>query len=833
MNFNRINTVLKYLYLSLLLLTSSSLCFAQNPVVKVDFNMAGRSKSQVSETNYYGWNTYDNKPHTIEGVSFSISKTGKNGSGLKSNWYKGGIKDSKLISDGVTVDQGNEGAEILISLTGLPKGEHSLLVFLNNVDSPEGNTFCPVDIYVNKKLIKDNVIPSVRALSKYDAQIVYFNFKAKKNHQVDILFKSDISNSNATNKNIVINAIELNTPNLLDQAKQPYPENNNEHVVADDKKVTLTWEKDDDAVSHNVYFSSNYEEILSAKKADSAYKVNQQETNYKVDNLNSHFTYYWRIDEIKKDGTITKGNIWTFRTAQLAFPGSEGYGRYARGGRDGNVVHVTNLNDSGEGSLRYAIEKEKGARTIVFDVSGLIQLQSRLTLSDNKVTIAGQTAPGKGICIKNAPLGLSGAEDVIIQNIRVRRGSEGDYNWGLDGMGMQGSNNCIIDHCSISWTIDEAFSSRSGQNITLQRTLISEALNTAGHPNYPAGTKHGYAGSIGGDVGSFHHNLLAHCEGRNWSLAGGLDGNAYYAGRLDIRNNVVYNWGHRATDGGAKEVNFVGNYYKPGAATNFFYALNMQHEGTGLGMQRAYFIGNVMLGYFDENNQEKGRKFTISHNAKVDWVTFVDEPFFESYVNTQTAKAAYKDVLSDVGCINPVEDNHDQRIIDETLKGTYSCKGSKSGKPGLPDDQSDVGGYENYPEVSRNANWDTDGDGLPNWWEKSYQLNVNSDKNDFSDSNNDDNGNGYTQLEEYLQWMNKPHYLTSVDDKIKIDLTSLFKGYEKSPQYSIIKGNNGKVIIKDGFATIIPGDKGFASFTIKVVDAEGDSKVREIVAYFE
>ena len=136
----------------------------------------------------------------------------------------------------------------------------------------------------------------------------------------------------------------------------------------------------------------------------------------------------------------------------------------------------------------------------------------------------------------------------------------------MDGMGMASGNNSIFDHCSISWTIDEAFSSRSGLNITLQRTLISEALNEAGHKNYPAGTQHGYAASIGGEIGSFHHNLLAHCAGRNWSLAGGLThGTTTYAGRLDIRNNVVYNWRNRTTDGGAHEVNFVNNYYKPGA----------------------------------------------------------------------------------------------------------------------------------------------------------------------------------------------------------------------------------------------------------------------------
>ena len=832
MNLNKINYILKFLYLSLLFFTSS-LCFAQFPVVKIDFDMAGRSSSQVSEPDYYAWNKYDISDQTIEGVTFRISKEGENGKGLKSNWYKGGIKNSKLISDGVTVDQGNEGAGILISLKGLPKGEHSLLVFLNNVDSPEANTFCPVNVFVNDKLIQENITPSVRALSKYSAQIVYFTFKAKKNKEVRVLFKSNTTNRNTTNNNIVINAIELNTPNLLDQAKKPYPENNNEHVEVNNDEITLTWEKDDEAVSHNIYFSSDYKEIFYANKSSNSFKGNQKDTTYKVNKLDSHLTYFWRVDEIKKDGTLTKGNIWTFRTAQLAFPGAEGYGRYARGGRDGKVVHVTNLNDSGEGSLRYAIEEEIGPRTIIFDVAGLIELKSRLTLSDNKVTIAGQTAPIKGICIKNAPLGLSGAEDVIIQNVRVRRGSEGDYNWGLDGMGMQGSNNCIIDHCSISWTIDEAFSSRSGQNITLQRTLISEALNIAGHPNYPEGTKHGYAGSIGGDVGSFHHNLLAHCEGRNWSLAGGLDGDAFYAGRLDIRNNVVYNWGHRATDGGSKEVNFVGNYYKPGAATDQFYALIIDHEGTGLGTQRGYFSGNVMPGYFDESNQNDGRIYRIRNKAIVKWETFVDQPFFESYVNTQTAAAAYKDVLSDVGCVSPMVDQHDKRIIDETLKGTYSCTGSKSGKPGLPDDQTDVGGYENYPEIHRNGDWDTDGDGLPNWWEEFYQLNINSPENDFSDSNRDIDGNGYTQIEEYLQWMNKPHYISGVDKKIDVDLISLFIGYEKSPSFSLISRNNCKVIIKDNLATIVPGSKGFASFIIKVVDEEGDSKEKEIVAYFK
>ena len=174
--------------------------------------------------------------------------------------------------------------------------------------------------------------------------------------------------------------------------------------------------------------------------------------------------------------------------------------------------------------------------------------------------------------------------------MRVRLGAGATY----DGMGMAGNNHSIIDHCSISWTIDEAFSSRNGKNLTLQRTLIAEALNIAGHSNYSHGSAHGFAASIGGDVGSFHHNLLAHCNGRNWSMAGGLDGDGYYAGRLDIFNNVVYNWGDRATDGGAHEVNFVNNFYKKGVATSQHYMLTAQLEGKGKGSQSYYYSGNIL-----------------------------------------------------------------------------------------------------------------------------------------------------------------------------------------------------------------------------------------------
>jgi len=431
----------------------------------------------------------------------------------------------------------------------------------------------------------------------------------------------------------------------------------------------------------------------------------------------------------------------------LAFPTAEGYGRFASGGRGGRVIHVTNLNDSGPGSLRDAVE-QSGPRTVVFDVSGLITLESKLVVrkTNSDLTIAGQTAPGKGICLRKYNFGMLGATNVILRYLRVRPGNLSGVT--LDGMGMASCDNCIIDHCSISWTLDESFSSRGAKNITLQRTLISEALNEAGHKKYPPGTQHGYAASIGGDIGSFHHNLLAHCAGRNWSLAGGLSKpKNEYAGRLDLRNNVVYNWKSRATDGGAHEVNFVNNYYQPGPATTFFFALNAQYGGFP-GSQRYYFDGNVMSGQFSLTNQSAGRKASTERGGSLpkDYSPWSDTPFFESYVKTHTAQEAYDNVLANVGCNFPALDEHDTRVIAEVRAGSAKFKGGKTGLPGLPDSQDDVGGWDNYPEVKRPADWDTDRDGMPDEWEKRAGLNP----KDAADGGTDRNGDGYANLEEYL-----------------------------------------------------------------------------------
>jgi hypothetical protein len=816
----------KALLFSILTLISTSTILAQNPVVKVDFDQSGRQTAEVSEPDYTPWVVTTSPSNlTANGVTFTVTRVGDKGDALGSNWFKTGIQApsyARLVCDGVTVKgtTANEGGQIELRISGLATGTHTLLAFLNVTDS-ETFTYSPIDISVNGSLVMDNVIPSVRALKTANAKSVYLNLQATTGTDVVVLFAAERLTSD-TFKNVMLNGFELNTANIFNQATNPTPKHNNEHVELNSGSALLGWTPAINSVSHNIYFGTDLASVDAANTSSTLYKGNQPKANasYQVNGLYTGETYFWRVDEVLANSEIIKGNIWRFRPAQLAFPGAEGYGRFARGGRGGKVVAVTNLNDSGPGSFREAVTNDIGPRTIVFNTSGIIQLSSRLVLSQPYVTVAGQTAPGKGICIRTAPFGITG-NDAMIQNIRVRLGGGTTF----DGMGLTGADNSIIDHCSISWTIDEAFSSRSGKNITLQNTLISEALNAAGHQNYPAGTEHGYAATIGGDIGSFHHNLLAHCYGRNWSLGGGLDGSGAYAGKMDITNNVVYNWGSRTTDGGTKEVNFVNNYYKPGAGSKIFVAFSADNEGAGTGTQQCFFDGNVMPGYFNESNQANGRRIT---GVSVSFQNFVTTPFFPSYVTTQSAGNAYKIVLSDVGCTQPEMDNHDTRMVNETLTGTYSVTGSVTGKKGFPDNEADAGGYENYPVTNRVANWDSDNDGLPNWWETIKGTNVNSGSGDFSDSNADTNLDGYTNLDEYLQWMSLPHYESPTGNKVSVNIQKLSRGFINGVNYSVANAVNGTTALVADVVEFTPTANGLGSFDFTVTDNTGGTMTRKV-----
>ena len=817
------------LSLSLFLMVPVCKVFSQQPEVKIDLNMSGRPAAEVEEPGYTPWVITNGGPDslTVNGVQFRFSK-GVRGKTLSMTYYKAGVQTpnfARLTCDGMFVKDGDfaAGSEIILTIKGLPAGKHKLTTMHNAMDALTPATVCPIDVYVNDVLKINDLVPTIRLFKETECALAELDITAEAGKEVVVRFKAEESGSQPV-KNVYINAVTLNVVNVGLLSRTPTPAHKDEHVDAPGNAFLLKWETSSTALSHDVYFGKDSAAVADADKTSPLFKGNRprKDSSLAVSDLYSMDTYYWRVDEVDNNGTH-KGSVWMFRTRLLAFAEAEGYGRFARGGRGGKVVEVTNLNDDGPGSLRWAVTNNVGPRTIVFTVSGVIPLKSRLVLADPCVTIAGQTAPGKGICIRSSPFGI-GANDAILRNIRLRLGAGPT----ADGMGMNG-NHSIMDHCSISWTIDEAFSSRGAKNITLQRTLISEALNIANHQNYPEGTGHGYAATIGGDISSFHHNLLAHNQGRNWSLGGGLDGNGFYSGKLDITNNVVYNWQKRTTDGGAMEVNFVNNYYKPGPSSTTKVALTADHEGVGKGSQRYYFAGNVMPGVFNEITQDKGRVIRISNGAVVNWETWVTQPFFPSYMTSQKAYDAYKMVLSDVGANQPVFDRHDIRMVVETRDSTSSTIGSKSKLKGLIDHEDDAGGFENYPEEKRADNWDTDHDGMPDWWENTKGYNAKSTPGDFTESNGDPDKDGYTYLEEYLNWMAMPHFSEKENKQIFVDLTALSRGYKASPVFTVANPINGAISIKNNsIAVFTPAKPGLGSFSFTVKDNEGGTMTRTI-----
>lgn len=784
---------------------------------KIDFNMAGRSDTEVNEEGFTPWvvaqGASDTKVVTdANGNEITITLAvdpNYAGKCIKSCWNKNGKSSSKLVCDGFAIkdltDDNNtphvtEGAVRLnVTLHGLPAGKHSLMAYHNDVDkynSPK------LDVYVNGVKKQEGVeqTNATTALVPSACGMSYVSFEAEEGKDVVISYvstPSDTDNKGSNyNTTVYINAFVFDRPNPKTAASDPYPENRDFHVDGDNGSIKLTWTPASSAVKHHLFMGKDVNDLKEV--------TSTTQTEYLLSQVSNLDTYYWRIDEEDANGNIYEGDTWTFRSRHLAFPGAEGYGKYATGGRGGVVYHVTNLEDNGddenpiEGSFRYGIKKVKGPRTIVFDVGGVISLKKRLTCSDEYVTIAGQTAPGQGIMLRDCPFGM--ASEGITRFVRMRLGHKPLFNGvisgddganGLDGMGMAGNDNAIMDHCSISWTIDEAFSSRNAKSLTLQRTLISEALNVAGHPNYGSGTAHGYAATIGGGemsstlkVGSYHHNLLAHCEGRNWSLSGGLDGVGAYDGHHDVFNNVVYNWGGRATDGGSHEINFVGNYYKMGPATKQKKLMRLQLEGTGSGSQSVYVSGNIRQaannGALSEDKKGDTYGYETSGGQQVDWEPLATAPFFESLATVETAKAAYKNVLCDVGANQPFFDNHDTRMVKETLMGTTSTQGSRSGKKGLIDSEEDAGcegfGGLNITTTTRDANWDTDLDGMPDWWEEA---------NGVTDANADNNGDGYTNLENYLNWMAEPHFTLKPGESTTINMKEYFAGYTNNPMFEL------------------------------------------------
>ena len=447
---------------------------------------------------------------------------------------------------------------------------------------------------------------------------------------------------------------------------------------------------------------------------------------------------------------------FTAKGQQLAFPGAEGYGKYTKGGRGGTVYEVTNLNDSGEGSLRAAVEAS-GPRTVVFRVSGTIVLESPIRIKNPYITIAGQTAPGDGICIRKNQMTIS-ADHVIIRYIRVRLGDESGED--QDAISGRYIKNVILDHVSASWSVDETMSIYRCDSLTVQWCIISESMFKSNHVK----GNHGFGGIWGSNYGSYHHNLLAHHASRNPRFAAGT-------GYTDYRNNVIYNWGYNSCYGGSYRdpspdrahfntffVNMVANYYKPGPATapgevshRICEPYNYKDDVTNYG--KWYVADNVMLGSpaVTENNW----KGVHLQGEPADTVyAKIYEPWPSMPINEQTATEAYYSVLEHAGAVLPGRDKVDARIMDEVRGGyaTYEGSGYQERvkvadplkKTGIIDSQNDIGGWPELKSTSAPA--DSDHDGMPDVWE--MDMNLNPD--DASDGAKDRNGDGYTNLEDYL-----------------------------------------------------------------------------------
>jgi pectate lyase len=420
--------------------------------------------------------------------------------------------------------------------------------------------------------------------------------------------------------------------------------------------------------------------------------------------------------------------------AQLpAFPGAEGWGRHSQGGRGGSVLKVTNLNDSGPGSFREAVTNA-GPRIVVFEVSGTIDLKTPIEISSPYLTIAGQTAPGDGICLKRFPLKIINTHDIIIRGIRVRPGiGSGLIGSEIDAINIDKSEKVIVDHCVFSWSVDEGINTWHGARfITLQWCVMSEPLD---HSIHEKGA-HGYSGSIGGYKASFHHNLLANGAARNPSIAGN---NQDPTVLLDFRNCVISNWGHRSCDGKPLSINLVNNYYKPGPATNENVKRRIARidNAEKMGFSCMWYVdGNFVEGYpeISTNNWAGGVDYEEGASPEKNRVK---DAFEVAPIITQTAKEAYDLVLKYAGCYRN-RDSQEVRVIEQIRTGKYTVS-----KNGLIDLVEQAGGWP----VLRTGNLpqDTDKDGIPDEWERNNGLNA-ADPSDAKKIS----GSGYMNIENYV-----------------------------------------------------------------------------------
>lgn len=838
-------------------------------MVNIDFNQSDYTNADYFTSDYVAKTVDIKKGSTADvtsndvTVKVGISSNYDNESEyIKSTWYKYGVdgsaatEESKLVCDGIYprledddngIGYGGTKKQVAIDVTisGLPAGKHTIEAF-HNYTFNTTDVLPTVGVKVGGTTKLTGVVQSKQAMTIHDAASSFVEFNVTNPATpVVITYFSEQTGDTYTTTRFFINAIRIDggAP-ITRMAYSPTPADQDYRVEDNSGTVEMTWKSANNATSHVVYFSTDKKDVEDGSAEFTTHTSTA--TSLTKTGLSPLKRYYWRVDEVV-GGVTYKGNVWSFQPRRLAFPGAEGAGKYAVGGRgyngNGIVYHVTSLEDDSlkVGTLRYGLvnpEMIGKPRTIVFDVSGAIKLTKRLNSSDPYVTIAGQTAPGIGVLVRDQPFGANSDEGVT-RFMRFRYGHGDDWtdetsaNQNVGNAAGLSGNYAIMDHCLLGWGSDETFSSRGAKNITFQHSLIGESLNQNGHKNYydtNPNVQHGYAATIAGEVGSFHHNLLAHNEGRNWSLGGGLDAAGYYAGMKNIYNNIVYNWRNRTTDGGTHNCHFVGNYYKEGPSSVVTHVLSADHEGAGKGTQEYYVSDNKRVsqdGKTVTTDASEIYRETYKSGVTIDWTTFVSEPdgfktmsypfYHIDKDNIESADAAFKNVLSDVGCNYMQLDNNEKRLIQETRDGTTTKTGSRSNLLGLIDKESDSEGWGGLGmvEATRPDNWDSDGDGIPAWFETAMGW------NDAAANNNaDSDGDYWTDLEEYLNWVAVPHFYNMANDGTvsgvragTIDLSTYFAGYT-SPSYSAaIEGNNGASASVNGSTLTYD----FASCTEKLV----------------
>ncbi len=803
----------------------------------IDLNKVNTGQeSQVQEPGYEQWdiNTKASDTKTLSnGLVLTIAATGQS-TILKGDWHKNtcnwgrtrGLTGNRFLGDGViayiatkdaegtiedptggeTPNQTTRPMSLSMTITGLSVGHHSVAAYHVWKDPKKGDMptikvdVVRTDIVETTKVVQGeegeeevierteiqtvlpgqtgvefvNVKEKEGELKMADATYSYIEFDIiQEGQSITFTYTTEVETGKVyQTTNVILNGLLIDRSPV--QAMDPEPNHQDFHVDGDNGSVTLKWAGAAVAVKHKLVLGTDPEEVENS----ASYVYEGEDTQYTVSGLNSSNTYYWRVDEVINDGREFKGNVWSFRPRQLAFPEAEGYGRFAQGGRGGVVYHVTSLSGGKEpGTLLYGLTEMTGPRYIVFDVSGIIELDFESYFTKPYAYIAGQTAPGKGICIKKSNINIG--SDVIARHIRFKRGLGTKEQTG-NAMGMSGANHAIVDHCTAAWGTDETVSGRGAQNITFQHNIITEALGMADHKNYDSGTNHGFAATIDGRIGSWHHNLLVNCNGRNWSMGGGMDATNRPIGGLDLFNNVVYNWWGRTTDGNCHEVNFVNNYYKMGADTKRKQLFIMQFElATDVADNRtntAFIKGNIR----EEKDHtvtydKKGDTYDATEYVPTDYEYMVNEPLFPSYAYIHTAKEAMKIVTSYAGATMPIRDEHHLRNVKETLEGTWTYKGSKSGIKGEIDNEADItehtNGWETYPEEQRDDKWDTDQDGMPDWWEQMIGSNASAA------NQNDPSHDGWTLLEDYLDFMAHPYVEVEQGATGTIDVKPYFAGF--------------------------------------------------------